>query len=212
MSANSVKLALQQALQAAFRQCEAVNVPLNDVQRQILQQVSQTVLLKALADPNATTLDENPLNALAEDQRQALLNYIAECDRNAQDWKTALFNDWLQGRHSGSVQFLRDRYGLDWINHLQPSHLAAYREQPNLPLQVGDHIEVSSRLWEWIPEEMGEEPEWIPCVITHLDETQDAEAIYLTGIVQFENGLTLDIVGLNAWNQNNWRRPKPSAP
>lgn len=206
MSVNSIKLALGQALDAAFRQCGSAGMALNDVQRQILQQVTQTVLLKALANPEATDPDENPLAALTEDQRQIVLAYIAECDRNTQDWKTTLFSDWLQGRNSGSVQFLRDRYGFDWINQVQAHHIALYTDRGEVALQVGDRIEVSSRLWEWIPEDLGEEPEWIVCTIIHLSEAGDSAEAALNGTVQFENGLELDIQGLNDWNQNNWRR------
>jgi hypothetical protein len=204
MSVNPIKLALGQALEAAFRQCGVAGMALNDVQRQILQQVTQTVLLKALGNLEAADPNENPLEALTEDQRQALLNYIAACDRNAQDWKTTLFSDWLQGRDSGSVQFLRDRYGFDWINQVQPQHTAAYAEHEEGGLQVGDRIEVSSRLWEWIPEDLGEEPEWIVCTVVNLSEPQDIAE--LNGTVQFENGLELEILGLNDWNQGNWRR------
>jgi hypothetical protein len=210
MSVNPIKLALGQALEAAFRQCGAAGMALNDVQRQILQQVTQTILLKALTNPDAPLdddPDENLLEALTEAQRQTLLSYIAECDRNAQDWKTTLFNDWLEGRDSGQVQFLRDRYGFDWINRVQPQDIAAYTGCSEGELKIGDRLEVSSRLWEWIPEDLGEEPEWIACTLVALTQTQDeTDSAYLNGTVQFENGLELDIQGLNDWNQSNWRR------
>jgi hypothetical protein len=212
MSGNAIKLAFQQALQAAFRQCEAANVPLSEMQRQIVQQVSQTLLIKALADPETVQPSDNPLDALTTEQREALLTYIRECEGNAQDWKLTLLNDWLQGRTSGPVQFLRDYYGFDWINQIQPHHLSAYQERPESSLQVGDRIEVSSRLWEWIPEESDEEPEWIPCVITSLNEVTEDDTAYLSGVVEFETGLALEISGLNDWNQSNWRWLKSSAP
>jgi hypothetical protein len=211
MSGNEIKLALQQVLQAAFRQCEAANVPLTEMQRQIVQQVSQTLLLKAVAAPEAMNSD-NPLDALTTMQREALLAYIQECEYNAQDWKLTLLNDWLQGRSSGPVQFLRDFYGFDWMNQIQPHHLDAYQERPESSLQVGDRIEVSSRLWEWLPEASDEEPEWIPCLVTSLTEVTEADVAYLNGVVEFENGLALEISGLNDWNQSNWRWLKSSAP
>jgi hypothetical protein len=204
MSVNPIKLALEQALEAAFRQCGAAGMALNEVQRQILQQVTQTVFLKTLGNSETADPNENPLKALTEDQRQTVLAYIVECDRNNQDWKTTLFSDWLQGRDSGSVQFLRDRYGFDWINQIQPQHIAAYADRADGGLKVGDRIEVSSRLWEWIPEDLGEEPEWIVCTVVNLSEPQDNAE--LNGMVQFENGLELEILGLNDWNQGNWRR------
>jgi hypothetical protein len=207
MSVNPIKLALGQALDAAFRQCGAAGMALNEVQRQILQQVTQTILLKALANPDADDPDENPLDALTEAQRQTLLSYIADCDRNAQDWKTTLFNDWLQGRDSGQVQFLRDRYGFDWINRVQPQDIAAYTDFDEGALNIGDRLEVSSRLWEWIPEDLGEEPEWIACTLVALAQPQaEPNPTTLSGTVQFENGLELDIQGLNDWNKSNWRR------
>jgi hypothetical protein len=205
------KVAVQNALQAAFHQCEAVGSPLNDVQRQIIQQVAQTMILKVIANP-AQSFKSNPLEDLPIEQRQALLDYVAECNRNAQDWKTILFNDWIQGRHSGAVQFLRDRYGLDWVNQIQPHHLADYLDTPLTQLNLGDRIEVSSRLWEWIPDQTNEEPEWVICTLIHLQENQDTEIPHLDGTVQFENGMELNITGLNEWNQNNWRLPQTLPP
>ncbi|WP_404787388.1 hypothetical protein [Altericista sp. CCNU0014] len=207
MSANPIKLALGQALEAAFRQCGSAGLALNDVQRQILQQVTQTVLLKALSDPDAVDLDENPLDALTEDQLQTLLGYVAECDRDGRDWKTTLFNDWLQGRDSGQVQFLRDRYGFDWIDRVRPRDIAAYTDSVAAELQIGDRLEVSSRLWEWIPEDLGEEPEWIVCTLVNLTPSPDeTDPTHINGTVQFENGLELEIQGLYDWNKSNWRR------
>jgi hypothetical protein len=205
MSVNPIKLALEQALEAAFRQCGTAGMALNDVQRQILQQVTQTVLLKALSNPDAIDSEENPLEALTADQREILLSFIEQCDRTAQDWKTVLFNDWLQGQDSGKVQFLRDRYGLDWINRVQPQDIAAYIETDEPELRIGDRLEVSSRLWEWIPENLGEEPEWLPCTLVQLTQPKDPETT-LNGTVQFENGVELEIQGLNDWNKINWRR------
>jgi hypothetical protein len=205
MSVNPIKLALEQALEAAFRQCGTAGMALNDVQRQILQQVTQTVLLKALRNPDAIDSEENPLEALTAAQRETLLSFIEQCDRTAQDWKTVLFNDWLQGQDSGQVQFLRDRYGLDWINRVQPQDIAAYIETDEPELKIGDRLEVSSLLWEWIPEDLGEEPEWIPCALIQLTQLEDPETT-LTGTVQFENGVELEIQGLNDWNKSNWRR------
>jgi hypothetical protein len=212
------KATLQNALQAAFRQCETVGSPLSDVQQKIIQQVTQTLLLKAIAphpesvDPASPTDEVNPLDDLTPDQRQALVDYVAECDRNNQDWKPTLFNDWMEGRDSGSVQFLRDLYGLDWVNGVRPQHLVAYVERPVTVLKVGDRIEVSSRLWEWIPEETDEEPTWVICTIILLYESQEGEIVHLNGMVQFENGLELEIPGLNDWNQSNWRSVRQLEP
>jgi hypothetical protein len=206
MSVNPIKLALEQALEAAFRQCATTGMALNDVQRQILQQVTQTVLIKALTNPDAVDPDDNPLDTLTEDQRQTLLDFVAECDRNAQDWKTILFNDWLQGRDSGPVQFLRDRYGFDWINRVQRQDIDAYAEAKEQALKIGDRIEVSSRLWEWIPEDLGEEPEWIVCTLIDLTQPDSTGATPISGTVQFGNDLVLEIEGLNDWNKGNWRR------
>jgi hypothetical protein len=206
MSVNPIKLALGQALETAFRQCGTAGMALNDVQRQILQQVTQTVLIKALLNPDAVDPDENPLDALTEDQCQALLDFIAECDRTTQDWKTILFNDWLQGKDSGPVQFLRDRYGFDWIDRVKRQNIDAYAEAEEQELKVGDRLEVSSRLWEWIPEDLGEEPEWIVCTLINLTQPDRGEATTITGTVQFENDLVLEIEGLHDWNKGNWRR------
>jgi hypothetical protein len=100
---------------------------------------------------------------------------------------------------------LRDRYGLDWINRVQPQDIAAYIETDEPELRIGDRLEVSSRLWEWIPENLGEEPEWLPCTLVQLTQPKDPETT-LNGTVQFENGVELEIQGLNDWNKSNWRR------
>lgn len=205
MSVNPIKIALEQALEAAFRQCGTAGMALNDVQRQILQQVTQTVLLKALTNPDAIDSEENPLEALTADQRETLLSFIEQCDHTTQDWKTVLFNDWLQGQDSGQVQFLRDRYGFDWINRVQRQDIAVYIETDELELRIGDRLEVSSRLWEWIPEDLGEEPEWLLCTLVHLTQPEGPKTT-LNGTVQFENGVELEIQGLNDWNKSNWRR------
>jgi hypothetical protein len=207
------KITVQNALNAAFRECEAVGAPLNDVQRQIIQQVSQTLLLKAIADPNQSLESPpNPLADLPPEQRQALLDYVVDCNLNTQDWKTTLFNDWIEGRNSGAVQFLRDRYGLDWVAQIQPQHLKTYLHAPLTPLNLGDLIEVSSLLWEWIPAQTNEEPEWVICTLIHLQEAEETEIPHLEGTVRFENGMELNITGLNEWNQNNWRWPKTLPP
>lgn len=211
MSDQPIQLALQQALQTAFRQCEADGIPLSPDQQQLVQQMTQTLLLNALAEAIGEGRSYNPLTDLSPEQRQALLDYVAECDRQQLDWKTTLFNDWLQGRESGSVQFLRDRYGFDWINRIESRFLAAYADKPADQLRIGDRIEISSRLWEWIPEEMGEEPVWVMGTLIRLDNIQEDNAQYLNSTVRFENGLELDIAGIDDWNRNNWRWPQPPA-
>ncbi len=210
---EETKAALGQALRSAFRQCQVMGLPLTEVQQQVIQQVTQTLLLASQSDPSLMTEPEiNPLAELTADQRQLLLDYVEQCDRLNQDWKATLLNDWLQGRASGSVQFLRDRFGITWVNQIQPKHLATYSDNPAAQIQVGDRIELSSRLWEWIPDEADQNPEWAIATVISVSQTQDGEAMQLNCIVRFETGLELELSGLNDWNQHNWRWPnRPSS-
>jgi hypothetical protein len=112
---------IEAALQAAFRECEIAGCPLSDTQKQILLE-----LLCDRLNPNLVDEKTNPLDELTPKQRLALLEFIRTQEENNIPWKIALFNDWLNNRNSGSVQFIRDFYGFGWINRIKPVHLTKY--------------------------------------------------------------------------------------
>lgn len=196
---------IEAALQAAFRQCEAAGHALNQVQKQVLLQAVETLtdsFNQGEREPG------NPLDELTPDQRQALLQFVAEQEQEDLPWKTKLLNDWLQGRDSGAVQFIRDRYGLQWLDKVKPSHLTVYQHAGALGIKVGDRLEVSNSLWEWIPDAGTASREWYPCTVTGIFQIVDAERSYVNCTVRLENGLEYDINGMYDWNRYNWRWPQ----
>ncbi|NEQ28200.1 MAG: hypothetical protein F6K28_56315, partial [Microcoleus sp. SIO2G3] len=123
---------IEAVLQIAFIQCEALLCPLTDQQKQILLQVfTESVTresLKSLANGNQEGEGANPLDELMPEQRQALLQFVKEQEKLDRPWKIKLLNDWLHDRNSGTVQFIRDEYGPQWLNRVKPVHLAQYFE------------------------------------------------------------------------------------
>jgi len=136
---------IETTLKAAFLQCEALFCPLNQQQKEIL--------LEVFFERNSLA-DGNPLDELTSMQREILLEFILKQERENLAWKSSLLNDWLNDRPSGAVQFIRDQYGLAWLNSIKPIHWQEYLQKLRLTrekLQAGDTIEVSNGLWEWIP-------------------------------------------------------------
>ncbi|XWK91135.1 MAG: hypothetical protein U7127_14120 [Phormidium sp.] len=194
---------IEAALKAAFDQCNAANCPLTEVQKQILLQVAQR--FASTSGETANSEGKNPLDELTAQERLALLEFVKEQESLNQPWKIQLLNDWLNNTDSGSVQFIRDRYGLQWLNSVQPSHLAEYFErlEAELKLRVGDRIEVSNGLWEWIQEDGPCSQMWVPCTVTSVEERED----YSSCIIRFDNGTEYEIQGIYDWNRYNWRWP-----
>ncbi|MBE9099558.1 hypothetical protein IQ267_08910 [filamentous cyanobacterium LEGE 07170] len=190
----------ESALNAAFEECEALGYGLTAEQ--------QAILRRAIArSPGSFSAEAtaNPLEELAPDQRQAFLQYIDEQDRQNLPWKAQFLNDWLQGTASGEVQFVRDDFGLAWLERITPEHLAQYRQSDQL--RVGDRIEIASNLWEWTQEDGPCPREWFPCTVINLTEPGsqvDGESIF-SGTVRFDNGMEYEIQGIYDWNRYNWR-------
>lgn len=203
------------ALQTAFLECEVAFCSLNEMQKQILLSVVTEVLMgevggeTSITDPNIDA--DNPLNELSSEQRQALLQFIREQESQDRPWKIKLLNDWLHDRDSGSVQFVRDLYGPQWLNRIKPAHVAQLFEQAKsasaLKLNIGDRIEVSNALWEWVQEEGPCSREWFPCEVIALSQHSDNDATYSNAIVRFNNGMEFEIQGLYQWNRYHWRWP-----
>ncbi|GAC1460635.1 MAG: hypothetical protein NVS2B14_07900 [Chamaesiphon sp.] len=213
---------IEAALQAAFHECDAVLCPLTQKQKQILLQVVAEELTQTptggsvdFDDANTT----NPLKELMIEQRQALLEFVKEQERQNRSWKIKLLNDWLHNRDSGSVQFIRDRYGLQWLNRIKPVHLSEYFEQEweTVRLKVGDRIEVANSLWEWVQENGPCSQQWFPCTVVGVSEATegDREASseeafsYTNCLIRFDRGMEYEIQGIYEWNRYNWRWPPP---
>uniref|UniRef100_B8HXN4 Uncharacterized protein n=1 Tax=Cyanothece sp. (strain PCC 7425 / ATCC 29141) TaxID=395961 RepID=B8HXN4_CYAP4 len=197
---------IKQALENAFNQCEQAGYPLEEIQKQILLQISELAQLQT-APPLANT-GMNPLDDLTPAERQRLLEHIHHCEREGLDWKICLLNDWLAGNSSGMVQFIRDRYGPTWLEQVHPFHLAAYSDG-RIKVKLGDRLEVSNTLWEWIPDPQAQEREWYACRVIRVFESSDGDRTYLNCTVRLENGSEYDIYGMDDWNHYNWRWPSP---
>uniref|UniRef100_A0A832M2X5 Uncharacterized protein n=1 Tax=Oscillatoriales cyanobacterium SpSt-402 TaxID=2282168 RepID=A0A832M2X5_9CYAN len=193
---------IEAALRAAFTQCEEANVSLSSQQ--------QEILLQALGIDH--DLQPNPLDQLSADERRALLEFVQSQEQQNLSWKTTLLNDWLQGQSSGTVQFIRDRLGIQWLEQVRTSHLIEYdhlSEGEVIALKVGDRIEVTNGLWEWVQESGPCSREWFPCTVIGIHEASNEEADGLrrhaSCIVRFNSGVEYEIQGIYEWNRPNWR-------
>lgn len=200
------KAEIAAALQAAFSQCDSAGLPLEDRQKQILLDIAEVLVRELDSSTGAVIEAANPLDDLTSEQRQAFLEFVAECNELNDPWKTRLLNDWLLGRDSGAVQFMRDQYGLQWLDSIKPIHLAAYDQAKVLKVKLGDRLEVSNSLWEWVPPSSGDH-EWFPCTVIRVFESSDNGCAYFNCTVRLENGLEYDINGMYDWNHHNWRWP-----
>ncbi len=204
---------IEVALQAAFHRCDSASCPLTNSQKQILLQVVEELAynqpdLLDTTDQKSNTA--NPLDELTFDQRQSFLQFVKEQEQRNLPWKIQLLNDWLQERDSGAVQFVRDRYGPQWLNRLLPIHFAKYAElegEEALKLKVGDRIEVSNGLWEWVQETGPCSREWFVCVVVGVGETGNGDGASTNCIIRFNNGAEYEIQGVYQWNRYNWRWP-----
>jgi len=198
---------IQAAIEAAFYECERILVPLTEGQKRILLQVIVVELRQNVSEEDA---QKNPLDELTPQERDALLQFVQEQEQQNRPWKIQLLNDWLHNRNSGSVQFIRDSYGAQWLNRVKPVHLAYYFDQffpeSSSRLKIGDRIEVCNRLWEWVQPNDPKSQEWFPCNVIGLFESADRDCTYTHCIIRFDNGTEFEIQGIYQWNQYNWRR------
>lgn len=205
---------IEAALQAAFNRCDAASCPLNQQQKQILRQVVEGLTRKQPELPDNSLLElelTNPLDELTPEQRQSFLEFVKEQELENRPWKIQLMNDWLQQRDSGAVQFIRDRFGLSWLNRIKPVHFTKYIEseaEEPLKLKVGDRIEVSNALWEWVQEDGPCSREWILCTVILVTEASNGEGASTNCIIRFSTGAEYEIQGMYQWNRYNWRWPE----
>jgi hypothetical protein len=212
---------LEAALKSAFDLCATTGSALTSQQKQILLQ-SMRQLAQEMPGLITGNLENaglpNPLDELTPTQQQAFLNFVQEQEEQGRSWKAQLLNDWLAGTNSGSVQFLRESYGLKWLDQVEPGHLTQYRETA-VTLKVGDRIEVSNSLWEWVQDSGPCSREWFACTVIGItqvepsngisdnsqDETQGETAVSTTCTVRLKNGMEYDIEGAYEWNRYSWR-------
>lgn len=198
---------IEAALQAAFDRCDAASCPLTETQKQILLQVAENLTrIQSQPSGDRSPSSTNPLDELTDNEQETFLEFVREQEREDRSWKIELMNDWLNNRTSGEVQFIRDRYGLQWLNRVKQEHLAEYIERtPDeiLKLKVGDRIEVSNSLWEWVQENGPCSREWVSCTVIKVDEIDGNT----TCTIRFDNGSQYEIQGIYEWNRYNWRWP-----
>lgn len=203
---------IKAVLQAAFNNCDLANCSLSDQQKRILLQVVEELAVRQLQlDSNSLELNTaNPLDQLSADQRSRLLQFVKEQEQQNRPWKIQLLNDWLEDRDSGEVQFIRDRYGVQWLNSIKPIHIAEYADdgEEALKLKVGDRIEVSNSLWEWVQETGPCSREWVNCTVINVSEIGEGNYVSTKCIIRFNNGVEYEIQGVYQWNRYNWRWPQ----
>ena len=203
---------IEAALSAAFNRCELAGCPLTDMQKQILLQVIEELTPKQVElDTNVLELEAaNPLDQLTLDQRQSFLQFVKEQEQHNRPWKIQLLNDWLQERDSGAMQVIRDRYGPQWLNQIKPVHFTKYADdgEETLKLKVGDRIEVSNGLWEWVQETGPCRREWFFCTVIGVEETGDGDLSSTNCIIRFSDGGEYELQGMYQWNRYNWRWSK----
>jgi hypothetical protein len=198
---------LNELLHAMAAACAAARCPLGDRQQQVLHQAAMEFIQKLAqrtTHPDAT----NPLDQLTEAERQLVLDFVQRQTEQQLDWRATLLNDWLLGADSGPIQAIRDRYGIFWLTAIQSVHLAPYRNQQlDQPLQVGDRIEVTNALWEWVPVDDSEKQDWFPCTVIQLSASPAAPPALpqVNGTVRFDTGDEYDIPALYDWNRPYWR-------
>jgi hypothetical protein len=197
---------IEAALQTAFSRCDAARCPLTDIQKQILLQLVGQVQ----KDSTSRVSDAaNPLDELTSEELEAFLQFVKAEEKQNRTWKVQLLNDWLLAQDSGKVQFIRDRYGLQWLNRVESYHFDKYSYfEEALQLRIGDRIEVSNALWEWIPEDDSYEREWFPCMVIKVDEISDGDEVFTSCLIRFFNGTEYEIQGIYEWNRYNWRWPQ----
>ncbi|MGB3208584.1 MAG: hypothetical protein WBB28_26655 [Crinalium sp.] len=209
---------IEAALQIAFSQCDELFCSLTEMQKEILLQVLLEELTgKPVSNlPSSDDTDSiNPLEQLTVEEREAFLEFVKKQQRLKRAWKIQLLNDWLHNIDSGAVQFIRDRYGMQWLNQINQSHIAAYikENERGARLKVGDRIELSNRLWEWVQENNPDSQEWFPCRVVGISETHISESdaswdgmrSYTNCLIRFDSGVEYEIQGIYEWNRYNWR-------
>ncbi|WP_298906182.1 hypothetical protein [uncultured Nostoc sp.] len=196
---------IEAAMLAAFNNCDAASCPLTDTQKQILLQVVE----QTQGNTSGASGIANPLDELNPEELEVFLQFVKDEEQLNRTWKVQLLNDWLLENDSGRVQFIRQRYGLQWLNRVESYHFDKYSYfEDALKLRVGDRIEVSNALWEWVQEDGPCKPEWFPCMVIKVEEISNGDDSSTNCVVRFFNGAEYEIQGIYEWNRYNWRWPQ----
>ena len=197
---------IETALQAAFNSCHGASCPLTDMQKQILLRVFEQIQ----GGSNSKISDiANPLDELSTEELVAFLQFVKIKEQQNRTWKVQLLNDWLHENDSGSVQFIRQRYGLPWLNRVKSYHFNKYSDvEDALKLRVGDRIEICNGLWEWVQDNGPCKREWFPCIVLQINEIDDGDGSLPNCVVRLYNGAEYQIQGIYTWNRFNWRWPQ----
>lgn len=194
---------IETALQKAFSRCNAAGYPLSEMQKQILLQAVKQIQSNSSSRVSDSS---NPLDELTPEELEAFLEFVKAEEEQNRTWKVQLLNDWLLGNDSGNVQFIRESYGLQWLSRVEAYHFDKYSYfEEALKLKVGDRIEVSNGLWEWIPGNDLDQQEWFPCIVIRVYETENIEENFTNCVIRFLNGKEYEIQGIYEWNRYNWR-------
>lgn len=130
---------IEAAMLAAFNDCDVASCPLTDTQKQILLQVIEQIQGNSSSGISNIA---NPLDELTPEELEAFLEFVKDEEQRNRTWKVQLLNDWLLENDSGTVQFIRQRYGLQWLNRVESCHFDKYSYfEDALKLRVGDRIE-----------------------------------------------------------------------
>ena len=196
---------IEAAMLAAFNDCDAASCPLTDTQKQILLQVVE----QTQGNTSGASGIANPLDELNPEELEVFLQFVKDEEQLNRTWKVQLLNDWLLENDSGTVQFIRQRYGLQWLNRVESYHFDKYSYfEDALKLRVGDRIEVSNALWEWVQENGPCKREWFPCMVIKVEEISNGDDSSTNCVVRFFNGAEYEIQGMYEWNRYNWRWPQ----
>lgn len=197
---------IEVALQTAFNHCDVARCPLTDGQKMILLEVvSKEIKGDSI---HGVSDDVNPLKDLTSEELQIFSEFVKEQEQKNISWKVKLLNDWLQEKDSGIVQFIRERYGVQWLSRVEKYHFDELENEKNLQIKIGDRIEVCNGLWEWVQEGTPCTPQWFLCTVIRLEEIVDGDTSYTTCTISFNNGAEYQIQGIYQWNRYHWRLPK----
>jgi hypothetical protein len=197
---------IEASMLAAFNDCDAASCPLTDTQKQILLQVVEQIQGNSISRASDIA---NPLDELTPEELEAFLQFVKDEEQRNRTWKVQLLNDWLLENDSGTVQFIRERYGLQWLNRVESFHFDKYSYfEDALKLRVGDRIEVSNALWEWVQKDGPCKREWFPCMVIKVEEISNGNDSSTNCVVRFFNGAEYEIQGIYEWNRYNWRWPQ----
>ncbi|MBC6432403.1 hypothetical protein FM036_17205 [Nostoc sp. HG1] len=197
---------IEASMLAAFNDCDAASCPLTDTQKEILLQVVEQIQGNSTSRASAIA---NPLDELNPEELETFLQFVKDEEQRNRTWKVQLLNDWLLENDSGTVQFIRQRYGLQWLNRVESYHFDKYSYfEDALKLRIGDRIEVSNALWEWVQEDGPCKREWFPCMVIKVEEISNGDDNSTNCVVRFFNGAEYEIQGIYEWNRYNWRWPQ----